>query len=264
MAVVQHTSGEARHEGVKDGDKVIPGTTFAQDNQPNNKTSSAQPPESPTTQPGPPVNNTPTTATIYTPTQIASDPALVTSLRTLINHAFSFSHEKHGAMPGTIDRLQSPQQLLSELGSDDSATFTYVLTSASSGQVLATAGGQRWTGKIAPVEPLPGNKGSFTRYGAESEDADQWELRIMAVDPSLQRQGLAAWLMRKVEEEIRRRWEERGGKKGLVLLLTTLKEINGEFYARRGYAVDYETRFPPGWLQSEKGFGVVHMSRRVV
>jgi len=251
-------------DGIKDGSKVIPGTTFPPADQGNGQIA-CKVPQDLSPQPGPPVNGQPTTATLYTPTQIAADAGIVIALRTLINQAFSTSHEKYGAMPGTIDRLQSPQQLITELGSDDNATFTYVLTSSLNGRVLATASGKRWIGKVQTAEPLPGNKGAFIRYGAESADAEQWELSTMAVDPSLQRQGLAAWLMRMVEAEIKRRWDATSSRKeGLVLLLTTLKEINGEFYAKRGFGVDYEKRFPPGWLQSEKGFGVIHMSRRLV
>lgn len=264
MAAATDARSETLDHGVKDGARVIPGTTFAQMNGHDHANAVDDSTAAMTTQAGPLVNGQPTTATLYTPSQIAAEEELVAGLRTLVNHAFSASHEAHGAMPGTIERLQTPQQLVSELGSDDNATFSYILTSNSTNQILATASGKRWTGKTEPAEPVQGNKGSFIRYGAQSEDSEQWELSTMAVDPSLQRQGLAVWLMGMVEEEIRRRWEERGEKKGLVLLLTTLKEINGEFYAKRGYVVDYEKKFPPGWLQSVDGFSVAHMSRRVV
>jgi hypothetical protein len=75
-------------------------------------------------------------------------------------------------------------------------------------------------------------------------------------------------LMNLVEAEVKRRFLVTRAKTGpqdlgLIMLLTTVKEINWEFYMRRGYRADYETFHGPGWLGSEDGFTVVHMSKKV-
>lgn len=72
--------------------------------------------------------------------------------------------------------------------------------------------------------------------------------------------------MNLVESEVKRRFVLDRAERGLpdlrlVMLLTTVKEINWDFYVRRGYQLDYEKFYEPGWLGSCTGFTVVHMSK---
>lgn len=90
----------------------------------------------------------------------------------------------------------------------------------------------------------------------------------MAVDPTLQRKGLAGLLIELVEGEVKRRFavakkQDGASERRLVMLLTTIKEVNFTFYSRRGYDLDYETYQKPGWYGSLTGFMVVHMSKQL-
>ncbi|GAB1725572.1 hypothetical protein NU195Hw_g6448t1 [Hortaea werneckii] len=298
----------------------LPGTTFPT----TTNGSSAQPlpeDEAPLSFPGPTIQGRPTTVTLYNPAQLSSlaksstnnssSPGLFTRLFHMINRSFSQSHahsSKTGGkplIPSHLDRLNSPEEFLAQVGSDE-GTFVYLITYDSpdggAGDVpVATAGAHRY---VAPVlettgEEEGGEAGQgrkvFRRVGLPERameiagagvDVDCWELKVMAVDVEAQGQGLASYLMKLVDDEVKKRFGSLGGVNGggkvansaaaqgiennadagrrrLFMLLTTLKEINEDLYARRGYEKDYETWHAPGTLGSETGFTVVHMSREM-
>ena len=158
---------------------------------------------------------------------------------------------------------------------------------------VATAGAHRYVAPVLMAVEGGGEEGGrkvFQRVGLppmkwregarEGEAREYWELKLMAVDTAAQGQGVAGLLMRMVDAEVLRRVRARhacdvsssssdgaasegSGEAGerVCMLLTTIKEINGGFYARRGYVEDYVEEFGPGTLGSEGGFTVVHMSR---
>jgi len=208
--------------------------------------------------------------TLYEPSQLVNNPILE-PLKDLINDAFDKSHANHAMF--STPRLSSANYYLESLGSDP-GTFAYILTETKTGKIIATAGAHRY---VAPVfeATTSEQKKTFARVrlpdhitSALSMDpgTEIWELKLMAVDPSLQGQGLARYLMELVDQEVVKRVRaERagGGASKLFMLITTLKEINGEFYARRGYSFDYETVHEEGWMGSLSAFGVVHMSKKV-
>ena len=110
----------------------------------------------------------------------------------------------------------------------------------------------------------------------------------MAVDPTLQGRGLATQLMNLTVDEIKRRCgsnlrdpsadqthtapSDSGGaestkiekRKEVVLLLSTMKELNEDYYAKRGWTTTATREFPKGTLGSSEGFRVVEMFKRVV
>lgn len=94
-----------------------------------------------------------------------------------------------------------------------------------------------------------------------------WEMKLLAVDPTVQRKGLAGWLVNAVEEEIVRRCAQSDLQHKaimhVVVLLTTIRELNGEFYRKRGYLYDSERHYEAGVLNSEGAFTVVHMSKKM-
>ncbi|KAK5108046.1 hypothetical protein LTR62_008820 [Meristemomyces frigidus] len=211
-----------------------------------------------------------TTLTLYEPNQLPGNPILE-PLRTLINTSFRASHNKHKTFPAAVDRLYSTNQYLQNLGTD-AGTFTYIVTDNATGKPIATAGAHRY--KAAVFESSgDGNKQGKTFVRVQlpaiaeesGEGAEVWELKLMAVDVTLQGAGLASYLMDLVDKEVLRRvaYEVRGMKadQKVFMLITTVKEINGEFYARRGYEFDYETVHEVGYMGSEMGFCVVHMSK---
>ncbi|KAG8981580.1 hypothetical protein FRB93_008534 [Tulasnella sp. JGI-2019a] len=101
------------------------------------------------------------------------------------------------------------------------------------------------------------------RMGAlDLENQDVWELKMLVVDPTLQKQGLASLLMNLVEAEVVRRTAEKRSQlstmqdvvdimlnskrateqpngpvvgKKVILTLDTCREINEAYYVRRGF-----------------------------
>ncbi|KAM0709542.1 hypothetical protein Q7P35_003581 [Cladosporium inversicolor] len=247
-----------------DASKLIPGTTF-----PTVKSGQADEiphvgiQVQPQSHPGPLVYNKPTTVTLYASRDLEAA-GLIPGIHDLINDAFAASHNRSGIMAAGASRLQSHRQLVLELSGP--GTFTYVITYTGTNTVIGVASGKRY--KSTPLSQISVEKSAFTRTGAGEVNTEGFELSSMAVSPSIQRQGLAGLLMNLVEEEVKRRFlitrtETGPPDLGLVMLLTTVKEINCEFYTRRDYRADYETFHGPGFLGSEVGFTVVHMSKRV-
>ena len=98
----------------------------------------------------------------------------------------------------------------------------------------------------------------------------------MAVEPELQGRGIAGQIMDITVEEIKRRvrnaasFQDRkvgdasvGEKRQVMLLLSTMQEVNEAYYRKRGWVCTGVRRFGSGVLGSRDGFGVVEMGRCV-
>ena len=109
-------------------------------------------------------------------------------------------------------------------------------------------------------------------------DIRTWELKLMAVDPRFQRQGIADYLLASALNEIRRREREdpparlredgtvddgvsRGSGYKVRLLFSTIKEINFPFYTKKGYKWVQDIPVEKGVLGSRDGFTVVWLER---
>lgn len=274
-AISQSSNGHVK-EPVSAKDS-LPGTTFPQ--HVKDLTTNDSPPR-PISKPGPTINGKATTITIFHPSQLVDSP-LIPLHRSVVNKAFSQSHISKGSLPGDIDRLQGPVQFLEELGNTP-GTFTVIVYHEQPLQVLATASSKRYTGPPKVIAGYDSTRlETFKRNVEKSKDFDQWELNMMVVDPEVQNQGLASLMIRLVEGEIRRRHvsmpPDQGGElehangngavaanpMGLMMILTTIKEINEVFYKKKGFTKDYETAWPPGYLRSPEGFSVIHMSKQL-
>ncbi|KAL9072353.1 MAG: hypothetical protein Q9161_003672 [Pseudevernia consocians] len=127
----------------------------------------------------------------------------------------------------------------------------------------------------------------------ESENSDggeerwpKWEILAVAVHPSLQGRGLASVLLERVIEEIKSRASasmpapdpkrqqkddlddvsESEGKVGngkVMLMLSTMLELNESYYLKRGFTTTSVRRFEPGTMGSIDGFSAVEMMRWV-
>ena len=140
---------------------------------------------------------------------------------------------------------------------------------------------------------------STTHESEQHPGMPKWEILVTVVAPELQGRGLAALLAEKTEGEIRRRvkveraaragrakgvdegergeggervegdrgavnWNEQGKDKEdgkIMLLLSTMQELNEHYYAKRGWVTTGVQRFGPGTMGSRDGFGVVEMGR---
>ena len=143
----------------------------------------------------------------------------------------------------------------------------------------------------------PGTDNALAAYA----QLPKWEILCMVVEPTLQGRGIAGQVMGLTIEEIKRRvgenedmWLERrydgdGGmdgegdygrgngegenvdgrkekKKGkgeVLLMLSSMQELNEEYYKKRGWETTGVRRFPPGTMGSRDGFGVVEMMKVV-
>lgn len=115
----------------------------------------------------------------------------------------------------------------------------------------------------------------------------KWEILCMCVEPTLQGRGIAGQLMGLIVEEIKRRvvdgtgeaQESKMGQKNVngedhnhtqekrkgevLLMLSSMQELNESYYAKRGWQTTGVRRFPPGTMGSRDGFGVVEMMKVV-
>lgn len=252
---------------------VLPGTTFPTNGQATHSSNKRIQQPGPLSFDGPVIHGKHTTVSVYEPAQLAQAPS-IPALYHLINRAFSESHAGCGALPASLDRLDSPAQYLSQIGNDP-GTFVYIITWVGTDEPIATAGAHRYVTPVVVSDVGSGEQGTtFKRVQlpkASGAEVETWELKLMAVDLALQGQGLASYLMALVDEEVKRRFkasvlaESANGQTRatpqLHLVLTTLKECNETFYARRGYINDYEDAHGPGFLGSPTGFSVLHMSK---
>ena len=241
------------------------------------------------------VNGRPADVSLLSKSALATFP-LLPSLVPLINNAFRKSHIGVGYeyLPASVNRLRHTEHLLDTIGPDN---FIIIVTQSQprsgkaehdhsqidpdTSKVLGTvsAGPFKTTRGIhaddsndlftraPPSEPLPPN-------------LQQWELKLMVVDPSIQKQGLASKLLELVTEEVRRRaegvaMERRRGRGGasmdgekeegeeVQLIFSTLKEVNYEFYLKRGFVCTLEKKVEPGVMGSRDGFWIVEMMKRI-
>lgn len=260
--------------------------------------SSNREPEPPTTS-QPPVYSS---LELHTPTTLLASPHLP-ALFNLINHAFDHSHNKAGSShlpPSEKARLQTHAQLGDEVGHDGfilimlqkptssspsspAGTSTEGFLSPSGHRIIGTASAKPYH----PSHPIASSIDSsnathlFKRPPppkphpeAENTSTPQWELLAMVVDPSLQGHGLATQLTNLTIDEIKSRCvsnphpppstpSEASPNDKLTLLLSTMKDLNENYYLKRGWTTTDTRSFPPGTMGSRDGFSVVEMCKTI-
>ena len=137
----------------------------------------------------------------------------------------------------------------------------------------------------------------------DDDGIPQWEILASAVDPTLQGRGLGTQLMNLTIDEIKRRCgsglrdpsvaaseasqsrnQEASGtildrgettpdginglgakkeNKEVILLLSTMQQLNEQYYTMRGWTATQTKHFPPGTRGSQDGFSIVEMCKRV-
>ena len=94
----------------------------------------------------------------------------------------------------------------------------------------------------------------------------RWTVRSLCANIRFQKRGIADWLMLQAEHLILKQ-EAQANARRLIgspttivrLLLTTIEELTGAWYVKRGWAVYHTRRMPPGFIGSEGGFTLVDM-----
>ena len=228
----------------------------------------------------------PLTLTALTTAELASSPHLP-GLYDLILLAFDHSHRTgYETLLLTEPRLQAPAQITEELGSQGFCILAFTPSNndtENEGKLIATASAKPYIPPGATKE----EKGSLlsevnkmfkraastqiikTEDEVESEGLPAWEVLLMAVTPEMQGRGIASRLLALTMEEIQRRVTKESAKEGahgngkVKILLSTMKELNEEYYKRKGWTTTSERRFEAGVGGSEAGFGIVEMVRVV-
>ncbi len=143
--------------------------------------------------------------------------------------------------------------------------------------------------------PPPNHSGSNAsmdeRRDKEDDGWPKWEILAMAVHPTLQGRGLASRLLEQVIAEIKSRasaslsrqsptrhdqsgvdganqagildGEGKVAKAKVMLMLSTMLEMNEAYYLKRGFISTDVRRFGPGTMGSKCGFSAVEMMRFV-
>ncbi|MCJ1244705.1 hypothetical protein MMC30_001904 [Trapelia coarctata] len=211
------------------------------------------------------VDGQPTVISILSTAELAASPFLPL-LPPVMNTAYRASHVRGPVeyLPLSVVRLRTDTQILDEIGPE---AFTVLVSTAAGNpdgpKVYASASAKLFTGLAAP-ETTDEVVRTFKRTALVEPldpDIEQWELLLMAVDVSLQGQGIAGKLLGMVEDEIRRRTSGKG--REVHIILSTLKERNFEYYVKKGFVWTAEKKFKKGQYGSQDGFTLVEMMKKV-
>lgn len=151
-------------------------------------------------------------------------------------------------MPNKRERLRYVGQFVDDLAEAPEA-MVYIIYYSGTNDIAATATVKRYLGNDTPLSEIPH---PWHRVGPVPPNTEAWELKTMAVDPALQGQGLAGYLMRLVESAVIRRFKDSRQRSKtarsdrLVMMLTATKEKYGAFYEKRGFVEDYAVQYEKG------------------
>ena len=196
------------------------------------------------------------------------------ALKTLLDDVFDWAHVS--AIPGKeflpdkMGRLQSgPQQLVSEIGPDGFCIVMFegeiggkVIATASAKPYKPTKAGESHGSEVNMMFKRAPGKDPMDAdvVGTDIENQSRWELLAFATDITLMGQGIAGRLTDLTYAEIRRRAAAEGKGK-IVLMLSTMQDLNEPYYLKRGFQTMSVRSFPPGTQGSRDGFSVAEMVR---
>ncbi|KAG9004198.1 hypothetical protein FRB94_002630 [Tulasnella sp. JGI-2019a] len=241
--------------------------------------------------PGPEINGQWSIISLLTPKQLKVYPYLQ-PLRNLVNAAFQSNHNgpvTNYLFPTDRQRLVTDDQLGSELGP---SSFTFIISSPVSNdgsggppRLYASASGRPYIPKEAKKD-LPKDIEAMhrTKVPIDLDKYEAWELKILVVDPTLQKQGLGSLLMKLVEAEVVKRSaqkrlqaskiESTGGasddivknglmEKKVIMLLDGVKETVDEYYLRRGWVTTEVKPMENGALGASREWEACFMQKDV-
>ncbi|KAL8953427.1 MAG: hypothetical protein Q9222_000740 [Ikaeria aurantiellina] len=222
--------------------------------------------------------------------------AQLTSLWNFANDAFTDSVRKHpelGFSEGK--RFEQPKDFIEEMGSGGVTFVQYSLDhieTVGSAKIIATAGCKPWTNvykfdervnqmrkerelreKSKTNDQLDEAEGLDNKslrqieeqapmiLDERQDDVPKWEVMTVCVHPDWQKQGLADMLLQSVAKEVSS--QVVAGDRGceFKLVVRTLKEINEQYWLRKGFKTVAEKFFEPGLFGSTHGFHLLDMTR---
>lgn len=184
--------------------------------------------------------------------------SILHELRTVINAAY----QDHDINPlGEVgERLQYDAQIVDEIGPNGltvvMSTSDEIVGTASVKDWKADADGILWkpggyyTGKSADAASLV-ESSSVPEFAACDGDV---ELFVVAVKPGQQyrKKGIAERLVRACEQELKRKFAAETAQ--VRIMLRVVREINGQYWLKKGYRTVGEHACPPSTWGLEKAF----------
>ncbi|KAH7098854.1 hypothetical protein BKA62DRAFT_711591 [Auriculariales sp. MPI-PUGE-AT-0066] len=228
---------------------------------------------------GPRVNDHDTLVRAIARKQLPTAPELA-NLFTVVENCFQAIQKQPILPPDGAKRFPGGStQFLEEISSD---SWIFVLSFAEDTQdVIATVtiapgfstpGTQKQQEDIAQQMEAAGKTGSA--YGMDElpveEGEVRWTVRLLCVRVDLQRRGIADWFMKFAENAIFELVQEanaapNGPATKLVrFMLSTIEELNGAYYSKRGWLAAKRNKMPPGFVGSEGGFTLIDMYKLVL
>ena len=216
-------------------------------------------------------------------------------LFTLTNDAFSYSHSEsipgREYLPKSMGRYRQPTDIFDELGPEGFCMLAF--ENAEGTEIIGTISARpfnaqrvekgeknhaRFLFKRAPSAPTTTirNGREATEQAGKAQEVEQalldpdienWELLASVVTFRVKGKGLASKMMEMCIDELRRRsfvkYQDRGGQGEvkLGLYLSTMKELNEEYYLKRGWVTTAEKKIDKGVMGSRDGFSVAEMVR---
>lgn len=188
----------------------------------------------------------------------------------------AFSHGRPPYIPAEFIRLATINQMLRELGQ---GAFSFVVTQkdkdSGADRVIATGSAMPAIDpSSSQVVPDPSEKETTVDRSIEARKplpgVVDWELKHLCVDPASMKQGLAKYLLGLLDQEVIARTTSmqvhatpgfQGQSPQIRQMITTIAEMNGLMYQKRGFRRVEFSSYPEGTLGGTAPFEVWHMDR---
>ena len=220
--------------------------------------------------------------TLFTPSELKSNPTLSKSITQLVNDAFYRSYERDTVKWDNSESRFSDEEglhmLLSGEGSVIALMFDDAASADENGSINGGNGSISGEGsssdgkesrKVVACASLVPWKGGWEKECAHTETG--WEIKIVCVDgdPKYHHRGLAVQLLNFLEqylivrETIQREQKGLQGQRVLSLWILAAECLNGAYWRKRGYEVVRKKTWGPGTWSCKTSFEMVVLRRNV-
>ena len=206
--------------------------------------------------------------TIFTPSELRSNPRLSKSITQLVIDAFHRSHEPDPVKWDNTGSRFEDEEGLHLLLSGAGSVIALIFDDAASANENGSINGEE-TRKVVACASLVPWKGGWEKEGADTETG--WEIKIVCVDgdPKYHRRGLAVQLLNFLEQYLIVRGtielEQKGlqGQRVLSLWILAAECLNGAYWRKRGYQEVRKRTWGPGTWSCKTSFEMVVLRKDI-
>ena len=206
--------------------------------------------------------------TLFTPSELKSNPTLSKSITQLVNDAFYRSYERDTVKWDNSESRFSDEEGLHTLLSGAGSVIALIFDDAASANGNGSINGQANRKVVACASLIPW-KGGWEKECASTETG--WEIKIVCVDgdPKYHRRGLAIQLLDFLQQYLIVRetiqLEQKGlkGQRVLSLWILAAECLNGAYWRKRGYEQVRKKTWGPGTWSCKTSFEMVVLRRDV-